>query len=391
MLGTVGLLLHPKPGAQLNQSHLGWVAHSGGTVGVAQGGVAVQQGNLQQGPLGVVGQLQVGAPGQDAVGPDVLDRHPVLGQGSGFVRANHLHRSQALDGFELFDNRVLPGHFLGAHGQNDGDNGAESLRDSCHRQSHGEHQGIQDGHAAAVDRQQEHPGADDQNQESQLAREVIQVLLQRGLALLGLVHQAGDPAQLGLHAGGGDHHDGPAIGDQRAGKDHVFLVAQGNFFPGDGGADLFHRLTLAGEGTLVDLEGPAVQKPAVGHDQIAGFQLDDVPRHHLAAGDFLPLAVPQHLGGGGAHGLEALKGFFGFEILDGAQHRVQDQNRKDHQGALKIAREHGDQGGRNQDDHQKILELPGKNCQGTLFLALGQLVGPHLGQPLGGLGAGQPA
>ena len=212
VLGAVGTLLYTEASAQLNQGYLGGIAHGGAGL-VVHGGVAVQQSDFQQGALGIVGQLQVGATGDDAVGPDVLDRHAILSKGTGLIGADDLNGAQALHRFQLLDNGVLTGHLLGAHSQHDSDNGAESLRDGGNGQSHGKHEGVQNGHVAAEDRQEEDAGADDHDDHGQLAGEVIQVLLQRSLALLSLIHQGGDASQLGVHAGGGNHHDGTAVGD----------------------------------------------------------------------------------------------------------------------------------------------------------------------------------
>ncbi len=41
-------------------------------------------------------------------------------------------------------------------------------------------------------------------------------------------------AQLGVHAGAGDQHRGPAVGHQGAGEHHVLLVAQGHLVGIDG-------------------------------------------------------------------------------------------------------------------------------------------------------------
>ena len=134
---------------------------------------------------------------------------------------------------------------------------------------------------AAEDGQGEHRGTDDHNHNGQLAGEVVQALLKGRFALLGLVHQGGDLAQLGIHAGGGDQHFRPAIGHQGAGKDHVLLVAQGHLVAVDAIGGLIYPLAFAGERALVDLQRVVVQDAAVGHHQVAGVQEYDIPGHHL--------------------------------------------------------------------------------------------------------------
>src|SRR5699024_9096847 len=55
-----------------------------------------------------------------------------------------------------------------------------------------------------------------------------------------------------------------------------------------------------------------------------------------------------------------------------------------------VLRQSGDDGGNDEDDDQQVLKLLGKDLNGTLFLALRQLVGAVLLPPLGGLLIGQP-
>ena len=134
------------------------------------------------------------------------------------------------------------------------------------------------GHLTA-DGQAEHQGADDHDDGGQLAAEVIQADLQRGLLLLGLVHQGGDLADLGVHAGAGDHHQGAAVGDQRAGEHHVLLIAQSHLSGSDDVVGLIYALALAGEGASLTLKGEVLtttrpsattRSPRLQHQQVAG-------------------------------------------------------------------------------------------------------------------------
>lgn len=229
-------------------------------------------------------------------------------------------------------------------------------------------------------------GADGHDDHGQLGGEAVQALLQGGLALLGLVHKGGDLAQLGVHAGAGDQHRGPAVGHQGAGEHHVLsLVAQGHLVGIDGLGRLVHALALAGEGGLVDLEGEVLQHPAIGHHHVPGLQQDDVAGHHVGGGDLHPHTAPHHLGRGGGHGLETLQGLLRLLILDGAQDRVEHQHGEDDDGALHIAGEGGDHRCDNEYEYHEILELLQKDLERALFLSLGELVGAVLLRPAAGL------
>ena len=175
----------------------------------------------------------------------------------------------------------------------------------------------------------------------------------------------------------------------RAGEDHVLLVAQGDLLALNGFIGLFHRFALTGEGALIYLKRPAVQQTAVGHHKVTGLQLDDIAGDDLIAGNLQALTVTQYLGGGGAHRFQAFQGLFSLKILYGAQNGVHNEHGENNQGTFYVAGEHGDEGGCNQNSHQQVFELLGKDSQHALFLALGQLVVAVLSQALGGLGTGE--
>ena len=374
--------------APVHQGDLGGVAHRS-AAGHIHGGVAGQQADLQQQLLGRIAHVGFLRLHQLAVRPDLLHGHLVLSQGAGLIRADHLHRAQAFHRLELLDDGVLTGHFLGAHGQHDGHDAAQSLGNGSNRQRHGEEQGVQQAHAAAEQRQAEHQRTDGQDGRRQLAGEVVQALLQGGLALLGLVHQLGNVTQLGVHAGTGDQHHRAAVSDQRAGEHHVLLVSQGGLARRQSVGGLLHRLGFTGQRALVHLQGIALQQAAVGNHQVARLQVHDVAGHHLGTRHFLAHAVPQDLGHRGGHGFQAFQTFFRLQILHGAQHRVHDEHRKDDQSALHIAGHHGDHRRHGQNKDQQVLKLLQEDHQRAFLFAFRQLVGAVLLQPPGSLLSGQ--
>lgn len=73
--------------------------------------------------------------------------------------------------------------------EHNGDDGAECLRNGSHSQRHSKHQRIQQSHAAAEIGEQEHHAADGDDGDGQLLTELVEVLLERGLALTGIVQQ----------------------------------------------------------------------------------------------------------------------------------------------------------------------------------------------------------
>ncbi len=131
-------------------------------------------------------------------------------------------------------------------------------------------------------------GADDQNADGELAAELVQAHLKRGLFLLRALQQGGDPAHLCVHTGGCHQEPGPAVGDEAAGEHHVLAVSQRHVAV-DVRQVLLYRQAFAGEGALRALQAGALQQPAVGADRVAGLQ-----HHHVAHGD-LPAGELDHL------------------------------------------------------------------------------------------------
>ena len=370
VLGTVNGLLHPEVVGQVDQRNLGRVAD---LLAVHRGGVVGQDGGLEQPVVRLICKVELLAVEQLEVGVDLLGGHLVLGQGAGFIRADNRDRTQAFHRVQVFDDGVFLCHLLGAHRQNDGDNRAERLRNGGHCQRDSEHQRVQDAHVA-VDAQAKYNHADDHDGDGQLLAEVVHALLQRGLFLLGLVHQGRNLADLGLHAGGGDNHAGAAVGDQRPGKDHVLLVAQRDVLLIDDVADLVDALRLTGQRAFIDLQRVVLDNASVRDDQVAGLQRQDIAGDNLFGRDLDLSAVAHDLGVGRRKRLQALQRFFRLEVLDGAEDGVEGDDRHDDDGALPVAGDCGDQRSDDQDNNQQILKLLQKHNQRAFLLSLCQRI-----------------
>ena len=293
-------------------------------------------------------------------------------------------------------------HVGHADGKHHRDHGGQALGDGGHRQGNSHHEGGQDriqGEGAGHDQvKDEDEQADAQHQLGKDGAQLLQLALEGGLLLLGVGQGAGDLAHLGVHAGPGDQGLAAAIDHGGAHIAHILAVAQGDLALVLGQAQRLDHLVdgdaLAGEGGLLDLEAGTLQQAAVGGDRVAGFQQHHIARDQLVAVDRDLLAVPQHLAGGGGHGLQRLDGGFGLALLEHAQHGVQqhhDQDDKDLGKAL--ARDevgHRRDGGRDhQDDEHGVLQLFDEALeQGGLFSVL-QLVGAVLFEPGSGLRAAQ--
>ena len=236
-----------------------------------------------------------------------------------------------------------------------------------------------------------HKDVQDQKQHTEQAdvdrkflREILQAFLQRGLPVLGFVDHAGDPADLRVHPHGRADVFSRAIGHKPRGKHHVGLVVDLHF-PVDGRSGFLHRHRLTRQGGFVHLQGCGFKETAVAFDDIPRLHVHDIADRQLAGFDFRQPAVANDLDMGTGQALQTLQGLLGLDFLDGAQDRVQGYDHKDDQCGNQFAGKRRNDRGNDQDNDQKVLELPEKDHQGTrgFFLhefiqSIGFLVLDHL-------------
>jgi hypothetical protein len=119
----------------------------------------------------------------------------------------------------------------------------------------------------------------------------------------------GELRRVVLRADAGDAHPARAGDHRRAGEHLVADV-------------LDHRIALAGEQGLVDLQVVALQHLAVGDHLDAGAQLDHVVLHEIVHLQLLHGAVAQHVHPGRADHAELVERLLGAHFLDHADHAV---------------------------------------------------------------------
>ena len=74
---------------------------------------------------------------------NLLNRHLILCQCSGFIWTDNWYTSKTFHCFQIFDNSMFPGHLLCSHGLYNGHNRAQSFRNRSHRKGYRKHQWIQ--------------------------------------------------------------------------------------------------------------------------------------------------------------------------------------------------------------------------------------------------------
>ena len=173
---------------------------------------------------------------------------------------------------------LRPGHPPHPQGQHDGDDGGQPLGDGGHRQGHGGEEHVQ--HVPC-------PGAGPPRTSRRTRTgtgrtgtlEISSIFRWRGVSpcLLSRSRPAMLP-HLRVHAGGGDHHGGPAAGDHRAGDHHVRPLGQGGVRRA--GRSPAPLCTGTDSPVMADSSvcSPAAsQDPPVGGDIVPRLQQEDVP------------------------------------------------------------------------------------------------------------------
>ncbi|MNC10057.1 hypothetical protein D3C75_576920 [compost metagenome] len=217
--------------------------------------------------------------------------HVVEGQGAGLVGADHRGRAERLDRRQVADQRVLPGHALGGHGQRQGHAGQQALGDVGDDDADGEDQVAPERQAQRL-AEQEEQHADGHRQQRQLARQVDDLALQGRVALAAGLGQTGDFAELGVHAGG--EHQGAAMTGYRrgTGQQQVGCAQPIGGLAGLGRSCLCQR--LAGQGGQADAQAVGLEQPAVGRHAVAFLHQHHVAGHQLLGVQAGGAAVAQH-------------------------------------------------------------------------------------------------
>ena len=325
---------------------------------------------------------------RDGMGRFERDRGPVGDSGAveaqhlalrGVAGAGELHFTargdDALDA-QLLDDGVVLGHALHAERKHDGQDRRQAFRHGGDGQRHGQQQGIDDVvdglEALREEQRDQHERRDDAHGDAEDLGDMGHLLLQRRILVVGLGQHVGDLADLRVHAGAGDDRTAGALSDGRAVEDHVGTIAErlGAFQRIGLLAD---RYGFAGQARLGDAQRRGGEQSSIGGDGVALAEHDDVAGHDIGRIDVNELAVAQHRSLRRGHLGERLDRLLGAGFLNVPQYRVDDQDQDDdnrierqHFAAFRAGRGVGlfneprdqrDDGGRQQQVYQRILEL----------------------------------
>ena len=344
------------------------------------------------GDLAVFLQLRIGAQGHGGgdfalvAAGKVHNRHLVLRERAGFVRADDLRAAERFHGGEAPDDGVAAGHIRHADGKHHRHNGGKAFRDGGNGQRHRDHKRIENHIEVEITRTEQLHAEDDNADHNDEPREdngeLAELALQRRFALRGAGKRVSNLAHLGLHAGGCHEHGAAAVDNSGTHVGHVLAVAER-----DGSAlaqiddvnKLVDRHTLARQRGLLDLQRGAFNESSVRRNGVARLEQYDVAGDQLLAADDDELPVAHDAACGGGHLLQRFDGFLRLVLLINAEHRVNQHDGENDDGVCNALTlddgEHGADGRRDQqDDNHGIHHLLEETLEKGILLRLGETV-----------------
>ena len=231
-------------------------------------------------------------------------------------------------------------------------------------------------------------GTDHDADDGENLGELVQLLLERRLLVLGTCEGVGDLAHLGVHARGNNHGAATAVDHGRAHVAHVFTVAERDVLAlvehVENRGNLVDRHGLAREGGLFDLHGRALDDAAVRRDGVASLKNHEVANDKLGRRHGNHLAVAHDLALCGRHLLERGQGLLGLGLLHHAENRVHHNHEADddHVGEVRLALSHARKGrddrGHDKHDDHRVCHLGKKALPERVLLGFLELVGTVL-------------
>ena len=359
-------------------------------IGIDHGAVTAQGAVVEQ----LTNSLRIGAADQfnlATVHVCLGQGHAVLGQSTGLIRANNGSTAQGLHRRQTANQRISLDHALHANGQNDGNDGRQTLWNGRNCQRYCGHEQV---HPVQLIQQTHHKNysAGSQGHKAQVLAQLCQLLLQRGCALFLAVQQVCNLAHLGFHTGGGNNGQSRTVGNAATGENHIGTVTNGGIFIHHNGGILFRRHGFASQRSFLRLEAGATKQTGICRNKVTGFQLNDVAGHQSGGIDHLFHTVTDHTGMGCGHIFQGIQGFFSLALLIHTHYGVQDHDQNDQAGfkqfsPILLDHDHRqrDHGCDHQNDDHGILELVKETLERGLLLFLTQLVFAVLAQLLSSL------
>ena len=270
--------------------------------------------------------------------PRMGDRHFILRQRSGLIRADDRGAAERFHCGKPLHERVFFCHALHSHGERERNGRQQAFRNKRDDHAEGENERLREGLLHKGDgshkKRQTNGNGDDRN----LLRQNVEFLLQRTLLFLCRLRQLGDAAELGLHADLGD--DGPrgAARHARSLKDQVRDLKTGNVFLQHRVVTLAHGVRFAVQRRLVDLQVAAGNQPRIGGNLVALLNEHDVARHKVFGQNLYLVAVTHDARIRWQHFLQGFARLAGSEFLNKTENAVDDVDEPDGDAELRHLR-----------------------------------------------------
>ena len=394
--------VQPGLARQCQQCALGGVADEvpAAVAFVFELGVVAQQGTLRQclqcrmpgrlhGTVGLMKTTLRGIAGaahlqRVALQHDLHHRHFVFGQGAGLVRTDHRDRTQGFHGRQAPDDGLVARHDARADGQHDRDNGWQAFRDGSHGEADHRQENVKQRQPTQVIPVQKGDQGRAQNEQRDLARELVQAPCKRRRQRMHFAHQGADAAN--FTAWPGRHHQGVrlAVAHHRTRIRHASAIANGGAVRHRLGRFLDrHRFT--GQRGFVDAQVFDLQQAQVSRHLDARLKPHQVTRHQLVGINFMLLAVAQHGGTAGQHGAHRVKRLFCLALLDETDQGVDDHHTGNDAGIDVILQGKSHDARGQQHINQRVVKLQRKAQPRPAPLGHRQAVGAVLVPPLADL------
>ncbi len=247
------------------------------------------------------------------------------------------------------------GHAPHADRQHNADDGGQPLRYGGHGCRDREQEHLDHFETTSETEEEDHDGYRDRCCPDE-GTEPRQPTLEGGLVLAGLLDTGSDVTDDGVHPR--RNHDGRTTSarDRRGHPQHIDLVAHLRVFRYRV-RHLLHRIGLAGECRLIDLQVHALQHPGVCGYPVAGLEHQDITDHDLLCGYHQHLVVAQDARFRGGESAQRFECFARSVLLQDTDEGVECYDRSDHGGIDRVTGGQRD-GGRG-DEHvdERAAEL----------------------------------
>ncbi|CAM5350569.1 hypothetical protein SSTU70S_00264 [Stutzerimonas stutzeri] len=283
-----------------------------------------------------------------------VERHHTAGQGAGLVGAQGVHCAEVLDRVEVAHDHPARGHPPGAGRKGRAENRRQQLGRQPNGQRDGEHQRVQ---RRAVEEQvePEHRGDHHQHDPQQQRAEMAQAALELGFRRA--QHQrALDMSQLGVHAAVHRQQARRAAAQRGAAEQAVVSLREAG-----GGLHLtglfVDRKGFTGQQRLIDVAVARLDQPAIGGNQAAGGEFDDVAGDDFAGWQVLQAAVAPDVGATGHLLAQTLDRPVRADFVQAADQRTGQHDAQHDQRVQPVVRRQRHQRADQQDQHQRTGQL----------------------------------